>query len=133
MMHHCLSQILTLKIFPTPLIITIYTYLFGVIQVGVLGVIFESMPNFALTSFNELINVAYVVCMCVCVCRYYWQFWQNDSYLYGLLFYHGDQNGSYVYGLWFCHGDHRLWQLTFVLCVKCIIESIFVFYDRKTT
>jgi hypothetical protein len=49
------------------------------------------------------------------------------------LFYHGDQNGSYVYGLWFCHGDHRLWQLTFVLCVKCIIESIFVFYDRKTT
>jgi hypothetical protein len=67
MMHHCFSHISTLKIFPTPLTITIYTYLFGVIQVGILGAIFKGIPNFALTSFNELIRVAYVVCMYVCV------------------------------------------------------------------
>jgi hypothetical protein len=61
MMHHFFSHISTLKIFLAPLIVTIYTYLFGVIQVGIFGVIFKGMPNFALTSFNELINVAYVV------------------------------------------------------------------------
>ncbi len=67
MMHHCLSQVSTMKIFLAPLTITIYTYLFGVIQVGILGVVFEGVPNFVLTSFNEFINVAYVVCMYVCM------------------------------------------------------------------
>jgi hypothetical protein len=38
-----------------------------VIQVGILGAVFEGMPNFALTSFNELISVAYAVCMYVCM------------------------------------------------------------------
>ncbi|KAH9541601.1 hypothetical protein CY35_14G073900 [Sphagnum magellanicum] len=52
-------QVSTLKIFPAPLTVTVYTYLFGVIQVGILGAVFEGMPNFALTSFNELISVAY--------------------------------------------------------------------------
>jgi hypothetical protein len=56
-----------MKIFLAPLTITIYTYLFGVIQVGILGVVFEGVPNFVLTSFNEFINVAYVVCMYVCM------------------------------------------------------------------
>jgi hypothetical protein len=81
-MDHCFSQVSTLKIFPAPLTVTVYTYLFGVIQVGILGAVFEGMPSFALTSFNELISVAYAVCMyvCVCVCRYYWGFWQNGSY-----------------------------------------------------
>jgi hypothetical protein len=67
-MDHCFSQVSTLKIFPAPLTVTVYTYLFGVIQVGILGAVFEGMPNFALTSFNELISVAYAVCMYVCVC-----------------------------------------------------------------
>ncbi len=70
--------------------------------------------------------------VCMCVCRYYCGFWQNGSYLYGLWFYHGDQNGSYVYGLWFCHGDQRLWQLTLVLCVKCMSESILFLSNRET-
>jgi hypothetical protein len=39
--------------------------LFGVIQVGILGAVFEGMPNFALTSINELISVAYAVCVYV--------------------------------------------------------------------
>jgi hypothetical protein len=56
-----------MKIFLAPLAITIYTYLFRVIQVGILGAIFKGMPNFALTSFNDLINIAYVVCMYVCM------------------------------------------------------------------
>lgn len=66
-MDHCFSQVSTLKIFPAPLTVTVYTYLFGVIQVGILGAVFEGMPNFSLTSFNELISVAYAVCMYVCV------------------------------------------------------------------
>ncbi len=66
MMHHCFSQISTLKIFLAPMTIIVYTYLFGVIQVGILGVIFEGMSNFAL----NFIQWTYQRCICgmyVCV------------------------------------------------------------------
>jgi hypothetical protein len=68
----------------------------------------------------------------MCVRRYYWGFWQNGSYLYGQWFYHEDQNGSYVYGLWLYRANQKLWQLTLVLCVKYMIESIFFSSSKET-
>jgi hypothetical protein len=65
------------------------------------------------------------------VCRYYWGFWQNGSYMaYGFITKTKMPPMCMVYGSVM---ETKLWQLTLVLCVKCMIESIFFLSSRETT